>query len=73
MTRSRIFALSLFATLSFGIAAPSFPTHGQLANSANDAAADSSAQAQLPATHNIIKFNVSGEAQEPVKVQSVLS
>ena len=60
MTRSRTFALSLFATLSFVIVASSLPAHGQIANATNDAAADGSEQPHVPATRTIVKFNVPG-------------
>ena len=44
MTRSRFLSLSMLATLAFVIAASSFPAHAQ----------------RVPASHTIIKFNVSG-------------
>lgn len=60
MTCCRFFALSLLATLSLFVAAPSSHAQGQLAKATNSAAADNWAQALAPATHHIIKFDVSG-------------
>jgi hypothetical protein len=62
VTRSPVFALSVFAALFFVIAATSLPAQGQLSKEMNPAvaAADSSDQSQITAMRKIIEFNAPG-------------